>query len=338
MATNEVNPEGQPRAIDAGGVDALDAALGLVARGGEVLHALDPRRAIRFEHGGPPLWSVAFATTADAPAYTLYCTYGLSRAIDPAAPFDFELSFGVPAGEAGLWAAMLLRGLAHHARKAERALRVGDVLPLFRPLSRAMLAPSEASTAPDTRLRAIAIAKEPLLRGPCEVQRVVGLHDDEVELHEVWSTEGFLELLGSRDPRRVTALGRPSVAADAGVVAAVEAAAAREGSATHALPLPGASWAADGHGFKVTLPGGPSARRLLRLLRARIGHGRPLLVEDPATPGGAAIGFRARREPTVADVGDGILEIGGPPALLYEILEDKLEDDPVVLHFAPDAT
>jgi len=338
MAKIEFALEGPPREVDDAAVAALDEALTAAAGGGEIMHAVDPRRLLRWEHGGPPVWSVAFGTVrAPAPTgtYQLHLTYGLSSAIDPSSPYDFELSFATPVKDGGLWAAMLLRGLARYMRKSGRELKEGELFPLFKPISRAMLSPEEAETAPSTRISNVALAGEPVLRAPFDVRRVVGLYDDEVQLQEIWTTPGFLALLQERDPQLVTALGRSSIASSLHVVQAVEAGSAREGSSTGAIPLRGTSWRRDKGGYEVTLPGASSARRLLRLLRARLPHGRPLLVENPDEPGGPSIGFSSRPEPMVNEPGDNILEIGGPPDVLYEVLEDKIDETVIVLNFTP---
>ena len=80
------------RNVNGGAVESLDAALAASMGGAQVMHGMDPRRILTLAAGGPPVWSVAVASRE---GIHQFLTYGLSRAVDPASPFAFELALRV---------------------------------------------------------------------------------------------------------------------------------------------------------------------------------------------------------------------------------------------------
>jgi len=273
--------EGPPRDVDDETVAAFDAALERV--GANVMHAMDPRRLLSFESGGPPVWSVAYAEIGSD---RLYLTYGLSAALE-AGRLDHELSLRVPAGsDAGMWPVLLLRMLARYVLSSGRELKKGDFFPLPSSITTAPVAPADRSGMPRTPMNAIALTVDPDLpfietkKGRVEVRRVVGLHPDERELLEPWSAAGFVELLATRDPHLVTDIGRASKTTDREFVTAAERGSARDGSAFGFVAVEGVDWSFDGKRYVARFPGGAEARRIDRMVKARLLHGRHLLVHD----------------------------------------------------------
>ncbi len=282
-----------PRSVDSSAVDALDTALAAAcgAQKASVLHAIDPRRILSFEAGGPAVWSVAIATGSAPTPYHLYVTYGLSGSIDPRRHeqgLEHELSIRIPATSEGppMWPTLLLRHLGRYVLTARRELRVGEVMPLFAPLSRAALQPEHHAAQPDSRLQAILVGGDSQLRGvathkgPIEVRRIYGIDEAERRLIERWSVAGFGGQIAGRDPTLTTDLDRPSWADQAAIVSAIDEGAEREGSATTAMALPGVRWERSRDAWTIRLPGGDAARHLAAVLEGRLPHGRHLLVHD----------------------------------------------------------
>jgi hypothetical protein len=277
---DEFRLEGKPREVRDEAVSQLDQALAGAAGGRleQVLHAIDPRRILRFEAGGPPVWSVALCPCPDRTF--LFVTYGLSRYIDPDARFDHELSIRVAAergGEPPAWPTFLLRQLARYQVGSGRELRVGDPMTFAESITRAAMAPEHQASMPDSPMRTIGVAADP---GMHSVRRVYGLLADEQALAETWSIAGLLGEIARRDPTLTTTLGRPSWAGRADVVRAVSDGAAREGSATGAIVVPGLRWERTARGVAIHIPGGPVVRRIAALIRGRLGFGRTLLLHD----------------------------------------------------------
>lgn len=292
-STNDKIAPGDARSIDPTTVDALDTALAAACGvpKASVLHAIDPRRAVSFEAGGPAVWSVAVATGAGPSPHHLYVTYGLSGSIDPRRheqKLEHELSIRIPrtGAEPPLWPTLLLRHLGRYMLSARRELRVGDVMPLFDSISRAALAPEHRSTQPASRLQSLLVGSDPQLpgvatyKGTIEVRRIYGIDEEERRMIERWSVAGFGGQIVARDPTLTTDLDRPSWADDEAIEEAIDEGAEREGSATAAMALSGVRWERNRQTWTVHLPGGDSARHLAAVLDGRLSHGRHLLVHD----------------------------------------------------------
>ena len=282
-----------PRSVDSAAVEALDTALAAACGvpKARVLHAIDPRRILSFEAGGPAVWSVAVATGAAPLPFHLYVTYGLSGSVDPRRHeqgLEHELSIRIPATspEPPLWPTLLLRHLGRYVLTSRRPLRVGEVMPLFAPLSRAALAPELRAGQPDSRLTGFLVGGDSQLRsvttykGPIEIRRIYGIDEAERLLIERWSVAGFGGQIAGRDPTLTTDLDRPSWADDAAIVSAIDDGAEREGSSTTAMALPGVRWERSRDAWTIRLPGGDAACHLAAVLAGRLPHGRHLLVHD----------------------------------------------------------
>lgn len=286
---------GPPREIDGEALSAIDSALARAvgAAPESVSHTFDPKRALAFEHGGPAVWSVARVSTAGPRAHHLFATCGLSELVEPGLlrrGIAHELTLRVPDTEGSsppTWPVRVLRHLARYVLSTGRELRVGDHLPLFESIARAPMVPEHRSSQPPSQLTAVAVTRDPSLdtittpRGTVELRRIVGLTQDELELLETWSCAGLLDLIGTRDPTLGTDLDRPSWTTERELVAEVQARSEREGSDVPAIALPGVRWSRVDAGYEVRLPGGAAGPRLARMIRARLGHGRGLLVHGP---------------------------------------------------------
>lgn len=286
MSTITFEVKGPTRVIHDDAVEALDTALTKLATG-QLLHALDPKRILTFENGGPPVWSVARIPIGSD---ELHVTYGLSSLIDPARTgTSYELSLRVPTypGGGGLgWAPFFLRMLARYVITSKRELKLGEYFPFFKPISRVALAPQERGSVPHTEMDSVAFTTDPTLpfvetpRGRIELRRVVGLFPDERERMEPWSTNGVLGLFAQRGKELSTDIGRSSYTKDPAFIAACEAGSAKDGATAGYLAVEGIGWDKQPTEYLVRFPGGHDAQRILRMVRARLGHGQHLLIHD----------------------------------------------------------
>ena len=322
------------RSPDDAGVVALDAALASVGTG-ELLHLMDPRRINAFSSGGPPTWSVAFVPVGDD---HLFVTYGFSDRIDPARKgCGFELSLRIPAAQGGLWPGLFLRGLARYMLTSRRELKVGDYMPFPGPLTRMALAPADAAAVPDTRLDAAFFVKDPLLpsvrtpRGEIELRRVVGIDSAERELMEPWSVAGLTRVFAKHSPALVTDIERPSLAKDAAFAAAMRQGSQAEGSQFGFVAVHGVHWEPKGRGFVARFPGGSDAKRIDQMMRARLGHGRNLLVHDFDPAQQLAVAFQPGEEVTF-EPQDDVLVVTVPPGHSLLSLFAKAPDREIVLN------
>lgn len=282
VQTFELQIPADPRALrtihdDAVGV--LDAALAAAIPGGEVLHAVDPRRILAFSFGGPPVWSVAVVSHPSG--VHQFLTYGLSRALDPAQPFDFELTMRVRSpGPAPMWPTLLLRSIARYHVASGRPIRPGEFMDLGGPISQAPVRPEERAAMPTTRMDTVLVIGGPSLptpRGPVEIRNVVGLDARERDLLESCRAARFCDELRRVDPSLAVELASPSLADHPAFVAAIEDASAREGSDCKAFCVPGLRWSDDGRAYEVHIPAA-SAAKLRRRLASRLPFGQGLLV------------------------------------------------------------
>ncbi|NUO52992.1 MAG: hypothetical protein HOV80_29450, partial [Polyangiaceae bacterium] len=247
-------------------VDVLDKALLASFEGATVMHAFDPTRMVALSHGGPPLWSVGVASHPSGAHQFL--TYGLSRAVDPASPFNFELALRVrSSGEAPMWPTLLLRTLARYHLTTGREIKPGQFMDLGGPISQVPCTPEERHTMPTTRMTSVFItagAKLPTPRGPVEIRNVLGLDPDEQDLLTSVHAARFVEAMRQRDPSLSVALDSPSLAAPGPFRDAMEEASRREGSdCTTACAIPGFRWEDTGKALEITIPA-TEAKRLHR--------------------------------------------------------------------------
>lgn len=297
--TFEVGPN--TREVHDDAVEAFDSALVSVGTG-EVMHFMDPRRINAFSSGGPPVWSVA-AVPVDQGA--VYLTYGLSEAIDPSRRnCGFEMSIRVT-GSPTVWPALLLRALCRYMIQSGRVLEVGQAMPFPDSITRFFAPEAERHALPESAMNNACFTRDPLLptietpHGAIEVRRAFGLYPDEAQLMELWSVAGYVQTIANSDPTLTTDLDRDSHASDAEFVGHIEAGSARDGSAVGYVATPGVTWSNDNGSLQVLLPGGVGARRIHRMLAARMPFGNHLLVHDVDPANQLAVAFEPSETPAI---------------------------------------
>lgn len=313
-------------------VEAFDAALAKVGTG-EVNHFIDPRRLQTFEGGGPPVWSVATVPTKDG---TLYLTYGMSEAIDPARiGVRFEMSVMVP-GEPTMWPALLLRALCRYMLGSRRPLEVGQSMPFPDPITRFFAPPEEAEHYPNTAMNAAFFAEDPALprieteHGNVQVRRAVGLYDDERALLDLWTPEGFSGALVERNRGLVTDIGRAPYSEDPAFVSTIEAGSLEDGSRVGFVAVPGVQWGHDeDHHLFVSFPGGEHAKRILQMIRARLPFERNLLVHDLDPEQRRAVAFEPSKGLSFRKEGETLVMEISPDHELFDTFE-QVGDGPGV--------
>jgi len=266
-------------------VESFDVAIGEL--GGEVMHAMDPRRIVDYPEG-PAVWSVGLVqVTNGAVPYTLLVTYGFSHAISPTdtrTGTQHEYSIAVPAGvDPSPWADALLRHLTNYVRKSGKDLMVGDILPCYAPITCVPFQPKDHDAMEQTALASIVVAVDPVLpvistdHGDVEVRRFVGVDDAERDRIETWSASAFIEEYLERDPLLLTDLRRTSAMQDAAFQTNADARAKEEGSTTEAILLD-VYWAVEESTLSIEFPGGAAAAKLLAALEGRLPFNRQLVV------------------------------------------------------------
>jgi hypothetical protein len=305
------------RNVNGPAVEALDAALAASMGGAQVMHGMDPRRILTLAAGGPPVWSVAMASRD---GHHQFLTYGLSRAIDPASPFPFELALRVrDASPSPMWPMMLLRSIARYHFATGRVIAPGQSMDLGGPISQAPLAPAERHTMPSTRMTGIMIlggATIPTPHGPVQLHNVFGLDARERDLLESCRASAFMRELAARNPGFIVALDAPSLADDAGFSAAIDEAAMREGSDCQAFCVPGLQWKDDGSALTITIPA-ESAGKLKRRILSRLPFEQGLLVHGEAAGPGSELLLLPAEQIGVPDQNDQRLTLELPHASAY---------------------
>jgi hypothetical protein len=212
-----------------------------------------------------------------------YVTYGLTELYEKVSPhadesgYGLELTLRVPRargeGRPPEWPVRLLRSVAAYVLRTGERLESGHHVDVGGPLTDAVR----------TELCALLVCDDPELaevRGPFgrfAFRQLVGLCDDELDLLVDWDPAGLRGLLAEEDPLLVTNPGRGSLLADDARRARVRARVTREGSAMDWIYSPLAV-EFDGHAARLSLAP-ETVAPLCRLLRGRLGHGRPLTVE-----------------------------------------------------------
>lgn len=293
-------------------VTALDEALTALGRGAEVMHAMDPARLLRFEAGGPPIWSVGMVEVPGPVPYTLLVTYGFSHRLSPEPlreGLHHEYSLAVPTGvPLSPWADAFLRHQARYVLTQRADIRLNDCV-TFRgvPMTRLPFQPQHHAMMPDSTLVGLLCTSDPALprvetpHGPIEVRRLVGIDQRELDWAETWSAKGFLEALRRADPLLLSPLTRPSHLDTEAFAIELERRFLAEGSDMDAA-LFDVSWETDEHGqVVITLPKTHAGReRLRRAVRVRLRFDRPLTavsLEAPPVrfePGAPALGAGER--------------------------------------------
>jgi hypothetical protein len=270
--------------------------------GGEVMHALDPKRILRYESGGPAIWSVGLVEVPGKRPYTLLLSYGLSCVISPEESrkgIHHEYSLAIPAGTpVQPWADALLRHLSRYVLSSGKDLRPGEIMPCHAPITCLAFQPEHHKKMPRTSLVGIVVASDPTIDtietpyGEITVRRILGIDQDELDRVETWSPQGFVEEYKKSDPLLLTDLTRPSRMADVTFRKTVAARASAEGSSVPAILLD-VSWEDTGDELVIEFPGEQQAQKLLDALRGRLPFGEKLLV---ISPDGPPIGFAPAKE------------------------------------------
>lgn len=273
------------RPVNSDAVEALDAALAKL--GSNVMHAIDPRRIISFDQGGPPVWSVGMVEVSGPTPYTLLVTYGFSHALSPESFREgvmHEYSLAIPKGTPlSPWADAFLRHQTRYILTQGADIRVNDCIPLRGvPMTRVPFQPEHHAAMPDSALIGVLCAEDPVLptvqtpHGTISIRRLLGIDGLELDRVETWSPDGFLYVLRSVNPLLLSDLGRASFMKDPTFAATVNARATEEGSTMDAA-LFDVRWLLDDSGaVHVELPQGQAAKRLLDGVQGRVGFGRRL--------------------------------------------------------------
>jgi suppressor of fused-like protein len=193
---------------------------------------------------------------------------------------------------------------------SQRELKVSDYLPFPQVLTHVV----PGIDAPDTAMNAIMLVSDPLVpfidtpRGRIEVRRLVGIHPDELERMETWSVAGLAATLARWSPELTTDVLRGSRARDPAFAKAMDEGSRRDGSQFGFVAVPGVHWTDDGTVITVRLPGGEQARRIHRMIEARLRHDKHLLVHDTDPQNQLAIALKPSAEP--------FLSVDGPVVML----------------------
>jgi hypothetical protein len=243
--------------VNTSAVQALDASLGAMMPGCEVMHGIDPQRVLAFAFGGPPVWSVAVASHPNG--VHQFLTYGLSRALDPAMAFGFELTMRVwSPGPPPMWPMFLLRTLARY-QLSEREIRPGEHVDFGAPISQAPMRPEDRAQMPTTRMTTVLVVPGwPLSTpgGPVEVRCVYGLDSRERDLLMSCAGSAFCDELRRYDPSLAVDLASASLADHPTFRAAIVPAQASQAPQPQASPQTGYIHFACACGIKYAVPAG----------------------------------------------------------------------------------
>lgn len=193
----------------------------------------------------------------------------------------------------------LMQRIASYCQETGCELKLGDVLP-----GESLGRPSDFDGMPDhpIHLAAFVVVPDPLFPeldlpgGPIEVQRLLGVTQDEVDLIESWNAQSFAEELLHLQPSLLTDITRGSLLHGRFLQRCIHRA-GKEGSTLGQLHFSGGWTIDDGDCLQLHLPGGHEARRILNVLRGRLPFDRPLFLVGPQGAGSIAFvprdGFRA---------------------------------------------
>jgi len=209
---------GEPRTAREDVLASMDDALGaLRAPGTELLHAIDPRRILAWEEGGPAVWSVGLVEVAGARPYRLAMTYGFGSVLTPEpcrAKFRHEYSIAFPAEGGPEWAVALLRHLSRYVLTSGNELSVGDIMPCHAPITCVPFPPQYHAQMPDTALVGVVVLPDPVLGaiatpgGAIEVRRIVGITQAEIDGAFAGDLDAELARLVRRDALLLSDIAR----------------------------------------------------------------------------------------------------------------------------------
>lgn len=266
-------------------VEAMDDALEHL--GGQVMHAMDPRRLVFFAAGGPSVWSVGIVPVRGPRNYTLLVTYGFSHILCPSEPREgihHEYSLALAEGvDPSPWADALLRHMSRYVLTSGMDLGVGDVMPCYAPITCVAFQPEHHTMMPSTNLVGLIVADDPVVpaieteHGTIQVRRLYGIDPRELDRAETWSGAAFSDEYRKRDPLLITDLHRSSAMDEPSFVSACASRAAQEGSSVPAIQSD-VTWSEADGAIEVHLSGGASGAKLRDAVYGRLKFGRGLTV------------------------------------------------------------
>lgn len=241
-----------------------------------------PTHAMR-DGGEDPLDGVS---AFPAPGHWHYVTYGLTqqRHEDASFPYQpglsgygFELTFRLVRLEGQpppVWPVLMLQRLARYVFRSSNVFRPGDHMDLQGPMG----------GDPRTAIRGALFADDPQLppietaHGLVRFVQVVGVTLAELEAVKDWSCEGFLRVLGAREPLFVTDLLRHEHLDDPSFAEACRQGARADGSSHGSSFATAVRWnellTDRGKGVELVI-GAIAVPDLQRALRLRLPYNRP---------------------------------------------------------------
>lgn len=315
-------------------VEAIDDAL--AKHDEDVLHLIDPSRMMRWEAGGPPVWSIATIRVDGPEPYWLWVTYGFSGTLSPVdyrEAYKHEYAIAVRcdgATERPMWPAIVLRQMTHYVLDSGAELCVGDNIPCNMPITHLGIPPDARAEQPQTELEGLLVGVDPLIpsvstpHGEIEVRRLVGIHPEELGLVRRWNGKSLWQEVERSMPDLTCALGRPSLLGDTDFAQRTEARVAEEGSSLGVLFVQG-GFQQDGDAVVLSLPGGPDAKMVAEVLKARLPFDRPLILRGPPEYG--PVVFEPADEFAMALDEDGFVVQGQLDHPAYQAIITSLESD-----------
>lgn len=285
LRRRDKEPEREPEhhhapAGSAPGWEAVDAALA------PIYGSREPRHwgsIVRWRLGGRDPLDGLSAYEVDEPPHWHYVTFGLSELYqkesdDPAVSgWGFELTFRLarsPGEQPPDWVWSFLQNLARYVYDTGNVFASGHHMDLHGPI---------ALPHPETRVRAIAFARDPQLpaiatpNGRLEFIELVGLTTDEYDAAQDWDTDALLAVFRRSNPLLITDLSRASVLDDPDVAREVTERTAADGSMMSMIHVDRLGLESADGVLRITL-GALGAERVLRMLTGRSLHNREFLV------------------------------------------------------------
>ena len=313
--------DGDDEDDEAPGWVAIDGALAEIYGDTEPLHLAT---LVKWRLGGPdPLDGISAYPRTDPTPHWHFVSYGMTelyaKESDNAdeSGWGFELTFRVardPADEQPPgWAASVLQNLGRYVFTTGNWFGPGHHMNLNGPI---------AVERDDSAIRAISFVEDPelgsidTLHGKVQFLQVVGLTLDELEACQKWNAESLLALLAPSLPLFVTDIDRPSLLDDPQLAEAVRAGVDADGSSVGWLDLTTAEWEQDTSAGTVTVRvGALQAPVIADMLRARLPHGRPLVLRADGT----TIIFEPADSWESQELEPGVLKLGIPAATLDDL-------------------
>lgn len=261
-----------------------------------------------FLGGNDPLDGVEVWKSEHGLPHWHYVTYGFTELYEKESDnqresgYGFELTFRLRRGgeeQPPAWPISLLQNLARYVFSSGNAFGPGHHMDANGPIA----------LETDTRLTALGFRVDPELgeldtpNGHVAFLQAVGLTKDEMDAMMCWNGEKFLAELAKQIPLCITDLSRASVMGNPSFRTAWQEGVERDGSSTSFLYMDELGFRAENDRITLRLGAGHGPT-LARMLRARVGKGRGLLLQGR----GQAVLFRPGDQ-TEAN------EEGGIPAL-----------------------